>query len=210
MLYENHTSTTLELVRGDIRKAPEAFVVIGRDPKLQKHFEERTGRRFNALSSWLRDFPVQLTHSNDGALSVLRTAIRPSGSSRQRHKQISRLQSALEMPIAHTFSTAKHIAMVPVSCRAPEVVAHAMVRIVWDISVAAFLNVHSVFPIARPERFRIYCDTDLQPFIDVLESGHYASLNHGWLFNTEVQCNRAKRARYLSRRRFRFYRAKDG
>lgn len=209
MRYENHTSTALELVHGDVRNAPEAFVVIGRDPKLRKHFEEQTGRRFNTLSSWLRDFPVQLTRSNNGSLSVLRTTIRPCGSSRQRHKQICKLQSALEIPIAHTFSAATHIAMVPVSCRAPEIVAHAMIRIVWDISVAAFLDVHTVFPIARPELFRIYCDTGLQPFIDVLESGHYASFNHGWLFNTEVQCDRAKRARYLGHRRFKFYRTKD-
>ena len=63
---------------------------------------------------------------------------------------------------------------------------------------------------ARPGLFKIYCDTGLQPFIDVLESGHYASSNHGWLFNTEVRCNPAKRARYLDRRRFKFYRALGG
>ena len=61
-----------------------------------------------------------------------------------------------------------------------------------------------------PTLFTIYCDSDLQPFVDVLDSGHYASLSHGWLFNTEVQCDRAKRARYLGRRRFKFRRTRDG
>lgn len=210
MRYENHTTTAIELVRGDIREAPESFILIGRDPDLKAHFERRTGNPFAALSSWLREFPVQLSRSNDHSLSILRTPIRPSGSSRHRQKQISRIHSALELPLVHTFCDAERIAMIPVSCRAPDVVASAMIRMIWDISVAAFLNVTSVFPAAKPKLFRIYCDKDLQPFIDVLDSGHYASLTHGWLFNTEVQCDRAKRARYLGRRKFKFHRTEDG
>jgi hypothetical protein len=208
--YENHTTTAIELVRGDIREAPESFIVIGRDPELKAHFEQRTGNPFSGLSSWLQALPVQLSVASDRSLSILRTPIRPFGSSRHRQKQISRLQGALEMPLVHTFCNAKRIAMVPVSCRAPDVVASAMIRMIWNISVAAFLGAPSVFPTAKPALVTIYCNTDLQPFIDVLESGHYASLNHGWLFNTEVQCNRAKRARYFVRRRFKFERRGDG
>jgi hypothetical protein len=208
--YENHTTTALELVRGDIRDAPESFIVMGRDPDLKAHFERRTGNPFTELSSWLRDFPVQLSRASDGGLTILRTHVRPSGSSRHRHKQISRLQTAIEIPLAHTLCDAKQIAMIPLSCRAHNVVASAMIRIIWDISVAAFLNVTGPLSNAKPSRFTIYCNSDLQPLIDVLESGHYASLNHGWLFNTEVQCDRAKRARYFARRRFKYRRTSDG
>jgi len=210
MRYENHTMTAIELVRGDIRDVPESYIVIGRDPDLKAHFERRTGSPFTSLSSWLGGFPVQISQKSDRSLSVLRTPIRPSESSRHRQRQISRLRTALELPIVYAFCDAKQIAMVPVSCRAPEVVATAMIGMIWDISVAAFLNVNSVLTSAKPTRFTIYCSTDLQPFVDVLDSGHYASLNHGWLFNTEVQCDPAKRARYLARRRFKFRRTNHG
>lgn len=96
--------------------------------------------------------------------------------------------------------------MIPLSCRAPDVVALGMIRIIWDISVAAFLNVSGPFKKVKPRLFTIYCDTDLQPFIDVLEFGHYAALRHGWLFNLELSCNRAKRSRYFGRRKFKYRR----
>ena len=123
---------------GDIRDAPESFIVIGRDPGLKTHYEQRTGNPFTELSSWLREFPVELSSANDRSLSVFRTSFRPSDSSRGRPKQINRLQSAIEYPLAETISkyNAQQIAMIPISCRAPEVVATGMIRIIWDISVA--------------------------------------------------------------------------
>ena len=105
---------------------------------------------------------------------------------------------------------ATEIAMVPFSCRAPDVVATGMVRIIWDISVAAFLNVSGPMKRIKPTLFTIYCHSDLQPFLDVLDRGEYPSIDHGWLFNTEVQCNPAKRARFLARRGFKYRRTTDG
>lgn len=210
--YENGTQTAIQLIRGDVREAPDSFVVIGRDPALRAHYEKRTGTEFRELASWLRVFPVEIAQANDQSLTVLRTSFRPSSRSRHRLKQIDRLQSAIEYPLAQNIRKchAREIALVPISCRAPGVVASGMIRILWDISVAAFLDVSGPFQRTKPRLFTIYCDCDLQPFIDVLDSGHYPSLRHGWLFNTEVGCNRAKRARYLARRKFKYRRVRDG
>ena len=205
MRYENHTMTSIRLIEGDIRDASEAYVLIGRDPNLSTHYERKNGCSFKPCSSWLSSFPVQQCSNSD--LSVLRTKIRPSESSRNRQKQITRLRTAIEIPLVHAFHEAKEVALVPISCRAENVVATAMIRMLWDISVAAFLNTGPSMPTLKPSQFSIYCTTSLQPFVDVLESGHYASINHGWLFNTAVQCDRSKRARYLKRRRFKFFRA---
>jgi hypothetical protein len=209
--YENGTQTTIQLLQGDIRDAPESFVVIGREPRLKSHYERRTGSSFKGIKAWGGVFPVEFAQASDRSLAVFRTPIRPSGSSRRRIKEIDRLQSSLEYPLAQKILAchATEIAMVPISCRAPKVVASGMVRIVWDISVAAFLHVSGPFKHIKPTRFTIYCDGNLQPFIDVLDSGHYASLRHGWLFNTAVGCDRAKRARYFARRKFK-YRRVDG
>jgi len=213
MRYENDTTTAIRLVSGDVRDARESFIVIGRDPALRTHYEQLTGKPFTKFSAWwMQNFPVQVSRADDRSLNVFATTFRPSHSSRRRRQQIDRLQTAVEYPLARMLSLcdATEVAMVPISCRAPEVVATGMVRIIWDISVAAFLNVSGPFKRTKPTLFTIYCDDDIQPFVDVLDRGHYPSLNHGWLFNTEVQCNRAKRARYLARRKFKYRRAVDG
>lgn len=209
MRYENHTTTAIELVQGDIRDAPENYIVIGRNPALKAHFEQRTKASFKALTSWLSEYPVELSRTFDSSFMVLRTSLRPSSSSRQRQKQVAKLHQAIELPLVRTFRHAQRIAMVPLSCRNPAVVATAMVRMMWDISVAAFLNADQMLVAAKPTLFTIYCDRDPQPFIEVLDSGHYASLKHGTLFSMEVQCNPVKRARYLKRRRFKFRRVSD-
>jgi hypothetical protein len=213
MRYENDTLTEIRLVSGDVRDATERFVVIGRDPVLREHYQQLTAKPFAKLSAWwMQEFPVQVSRADDRGLNVLATTFRPSDSSRRRPQQINRLQSAVEYPLARMLSlcNAHEVAMAPISCRAPDVVATGMVRIIWDISVAAFLNVSGPFKSTKPTRFTIYCLGDLQPFVDVLDRGHYPCMNHGWLFNTEVQCDRAKRARYLTRRKLKYRRAKEG
>ena len=211
MRYENGTRTAIQLVQGDVRDAPEPFVVIGREPKLKEHYERRTGTSFRELRSYLQCFPVEVAQSSNRQLTVLRTTFRPSESSRREPKQVDNLQSAVEYPLAQQIRkcNAKQIAMVPLSCRAPRVVALGMVRMIWDISVAAFLDVSGPFKSVKPTLFTIYCDTSLQPFIDVLESGHYPGLRHGWLFNLEVGCHRAKRTRYFARRKFKYRRVES-
>lgn len=213
MRYENDTLTEVRLVSGDVRDATERLVVVGRDPVLRNHYQQLTGKPFAKLPAWwMQEFPVQVSRAPDRRLNVFATTFRPSDSTRRRMHQVHRLQSAVEYPLARMLSlcNATEVAMVPISCRAPEVVATGMVRIIWDISVAAFLNVSGPLGRTKPTRFTIYCLADLQPFIDVLERAHYPSMNHGWLFNTEVQCNRGKRTRYLVRRKFKYRRAKDG
>ncbi|MBM4076050.1 MAG: hypothetical protein FJ267_10435 [Planctomycetes bacterium] len=184
-------------------------MLIGRDLDLRDHFQAKTAAVLKSTSSWLDSFPVQVSCSADRNLRVMRTWVRPTSSSRDQEKQISRLRSAIQFPLIHEFFDAKQIAMVPISCRAPDVVAAAMIRMIWDISVAGFLNVKSGLPFMKPELVRIYCNKDLKPFIDVLESGHYASIRNGWLFNTELLLNRAKQSRYFGRRRFKFRQATD-
>ena len=213
MRYTNGTSTELHLVSGDIRDAREPFVVIGRDPTLREHYCRLTGKPFARLSAWwMQECPVQVSRASDGSLNVFATTFRPSESSQRRSRQIRRLQSAIENPLARFLGLCKatEVALAPISCRAPEVVASGMVRIIWDMSVAAFLHVPGPFKDTKPTRFTIYCQADLQPFIDVLDRGDYASLDNGWQFNTEVQCHRAKRARYLARREFKYRVAGDG
>jgi hypothetical protein len=211
MRYENGTHTAIELIRGDIRDAPESFVVIGRDPDLKSHYASLTGATFNEGSMWLGAFPVEFAQTNNQSLNVLRTWFRPSESSHRRFKEIARLQSAIEYPLVQNMRKCNgtQIAMVPISCRAPLVVATGMIRMIWDISVAAFLHISGPLKCTKPTLFTIYCNSDLQPFFDVLDSGYYASLRNGWLFNTEISCNRAKRARYLARRKFKYHRATD-
>ncbi len=204
MLYKNHTSTSIELIEGDIRDAQETRILIGRNPELKAHFEKRVGCRFKPPSSWLSHFPVQQA-SNDESLSVLRTTIRPKGSTSQRHRQIRRLREGVQLPVLHSMPGAQEIAMTPISCRRHDVVATAMVQMMWDISIASFLNIKFWTETAKPEKFKIYCTASLQPFVDVLETGHYASVNHGWLFNTAIQCDPRKRLRYLKRNRFKFF-----
>lgn len=211
MRFENGTLTEIQLVAGDIRSAAEKFVVIGRDRELREHFVKMTGRPFVRLPGSLSQFPIQVSRARDRSLNVLATDFRPSASKRRRAQQIDRLQSALEYPLAHMLSLcdATEVAMVPISCRNADVVATGMVRMIWDMSVAAFLNTSGPLQGKGPIAFAIYCIRDLQPFVDVLNHGHYASMNHGWLFNTEVQCDLAKRTRYLRRRGFKYRRVVD-
>ena len=206
MRYVNDTLTEIRLVLGDVRAAAEKFVVIGRDANLREHYQQLTGQPFAGLSGSLAESQVQVSRATDRGLNVLATTFRPSASSRRRAQQIDKLQAAIEYPLAHMLSLcdATEVALAPISCRAPDVVANGMIRMIWDISVAAFLNVSGPCKSNKPIAFTIYCQDDLQPFVDVLARGHYASMKHGWLFNTEVQCNRAKRARYLASRRFKY------
>ncbi len=140
MIYKNSTSTRIELLNGDIREADERFVVIGRDPLLKDHFEARTGNAFRSDLSWLRDTPLELSRSNDRSLSAIRILYRPRSRPRGLEQQVERLRSEVEYPLAHAIAwcDANCIAMCPISCRRPEVVATATVRMIWDISVAAF------------------------------------------------------------------------
>ncbi len=85
-----------------------------------------------------------------------------------------------------------------------------MVGIIWDISGAVLLNVPGPFKRTKPTLFTIYCQADMQPFIDVLDCGHYASMNHRWLFNAQVQCNPNKLARYLAQPKFKYRRVSKG
>lgn len=211
MRFINDTQTEIRLVTGDIRDAKERFIVVGRDETLRSHYQQLTGKPFSTLTGWMQSFPVQTSRAEDRQLNVLATSYRPSDSTRRPSQQVRNLQSAIEYPIAHMLSLcdATEVAMVPISCRAPTVVATGMIRIIWDISVAAFLHVQGPLKSTKPTVFTIYCNTDVTPFADVLDNGHYPSLNNGWLFNTEVQCNRAKRSRYLTRRKFRYRRVAD-
>lgn len=203
MYYENHTRTTLRLIHGDLRGATDSLVVIGRDPNLRNHFEQVTQSGFQSLPSWFRDFPVQVSQGN--GRTVLRTWVRPTSSSRNQERQIRRLRSAIQWPLAFTRSDIEHVALAPVSCRSPRVVAQAMVRMIWDISVAGFLGASLPYPLIKPTRFSIYSTSSLQPIIDVLEKGHYPSLRNDWLFNTAVGIDRSKLATYLQHRKFRFF-----
>ncbi len=213
MRYVNNTSTEIRLVSGDVRDASERFVVIGRDPLLRSHYQQLTGHPFRKLPAWwMQDCPVDVARAEDRSLHVFATTFRPSDSARRVPQQVKRLQSAIEYPLARMMALcdAQEVAMTPISCRAPDVVAAGMVRIIWDISVAAFLDVSGPFKETKPTRFTIYSTTDLQPFIDVLDRGHYASMSHSLLFNTEVRFNQAKRTRYFARRKFKYRRAADG
>lgn len=211
MRYQNSTSTILELVHGDIRDAPERFVVIGRDPRLKNLFEEKTGRPFSTMS-WLHGAPATLSRANNRSLAVLRITNGPTGTTRHRLREIRRFQSAVEFPIAKAISwcDATEIAMVPISCRRPDVVAVCMIRIIWDISVAAFLHAYGPMKHTKPVLFRIYCHSGVEPFVEALQGREYADLDHGFLFIGELQCNRAKRARFVARRQFRFRPIIDG
>ncbi len=46
-----------------------------------------------------------------------------------------------------------------------------MIRIIWDIAVAAFLDVNGPLKTVKPAVITIYCQTDIKPFVDVLEHG---------------------------------------
>jgi len=212
MRYVNDTLTEIRLVTGDIRDTKDRFIVVGRDETLRGHYQQLTGKPFAKLTGWMQAFPVQAIRAADRSVNVLATTYRPSDTTRRQSRQVRDLQSALEYPLAHMLSLcdATEVAMVPISCRAPLVVATGMIRIIWDISVAAFLDVQGPLKSTKPTVFTIYCNTDVTPFVDVLDKGHYPSITNGWLFNTEVQCNRAKRARYLTRRKFKYRRATDG
>ncbi len=206
MIFKNSTSTWIELVHGDIREAEERFVVIGRDPLLQAHFEAKTGNTFRSDLSWLRDTQLELSQSNDRLLSVVRIRYRPRNRPREFEQQVDRLRSEVEYPLAHAIAwcDANSIAMCPISCRRPEVVATAMVRMIWDISVAAFLNVDGPFRTVKPTKFRIYCLDSIQPFVDALGSRQDCHTDQGWLFSMGILCNQAKRKRFTDRSGFRF------
>lgn len=208
MRYVNGTLTEIRLISGDIRDARHHFVVLGRDETLRHHYQQLTGRPFSKLTGWMQAFPVQASLADNRGLSILATSFRPAGSRRHQSRQVRDLQSAVEVPLAHMLSTcnATEVAMVPLSCRAPAVVATAMIQMIWDISVAAFLDAPCPLKAAKPTIFTIYSNTGVTPFADVLEHGHYPSTTNGWLFNTEIQFNRAKRSRYLARRKFRYRR----
>ena len=209
MRYTNGTLTEIRLVAGDIRDAKESFVVIGRDQSLRCHYEELTGKPFSKMTGVMEGLPVQTSRAEDRRLHVLATSYRPRDSARRQARQIYDLQSVIEYPLTQMLSwcDATEVAMVPISCRAPTVVATGMIRVIWDISVAAFLDVEGPMKSTKPTVFTIYCNSDLKPFIDVLDNGHYASMSNGWLFSTELQCSRAKLARYLARRKFKYRRA---
>lgn len=212
MIYKNSTSTWIELVQGDVRDADERFVIIGRDPSLKTYFESQTGNAFRSDLSWIRDVPLELSRSQDRSLSVVRSLYRPRNRPRDLQQQVERIRSAIEFPLARTIAwcDATRIAMAPISCRQPDVVATAMIRMIWDISVAAFLNVSGPLKTVKPTLFRIYCIDDLQPFINAFGTRQDCRLDYGWLFNTEVSCNRAKRKRFGDRSGFRFRHLKSG
>ncbi len=212
MIYKNSTSTRIELVHGDIREADERFVVIGRDPLLKAHFEARTGNAFHSDLSWLRGTRLELSRSSGRSLSAVRIRYRPRNRPRGFEQQVERLRSEVEYPLAHAIAwcDANRIAMCPISCRRPEVVATAMVRMIWDISVAAFLNVKGPFRTVKPTEFKIYCIAGIQPLMDALGSRQDCSIDHGWLFSMDVSCNRAKRKRFTDRCGFRFRHLKSG
>ncbi len=212
MIYKNSTSTWIELAQGDVRDAEERFFVIGRDPSLKTHFESQTCNTFRSDLSWIRDTPLELSQSQDRSLSVVRSLYRPSNRPRDTQRQVERLRTRVEYPLAHAIAScdATRIAMAPISCRRPDVVATAMVRMIWDISVAAFLNVSGPFKRCKPTIFKIYCIKDIQPFVDALGTRQDCNLSYGWLFNMEVSCNRAKRKRFTDRSGFRFRRLKSG
>jgi hypothetical protein len=210
MRFANSTRTELRLANGDVRDVVDRLLVIGRDPALKRHYEERLGRSFTT-PAWLRPFRAEFAEAHDRSIAVLRIPFRPRGSSRRRPQEIDRMQAALEHPLALAISrtNATSIALVPLSCRRPDVVAAGMVRTIWDISVAAFLDVPGPLGEAKPGVFAIFAWASLDPFVIELTRGHYPCLKNGWLFNTAVQCDRSKRARYLRRRRFRFHQLDD-
>ncbi len=117
------TLTEIRLVTGDVRRARERFVVVGRDLTLREYYRRLTGNPFSCLSGVMREFPVLISQADDRSLTVLATSYRPSSSSRRQSQQIRNIQSAIEYPLAHFLSlrNASEIAMVPVSCRAPTV-----------------------------------------------------------------------------------------
>ncbi len=43
-----------------------------------------------------------------------------------------------------------------------------MVRMIWDISVAAFLNVQGPVRKVKPIQFKIYCIAGIEPLMDAL------------------------------------------
>jgi len=139
---------------------------------------------------------------------VLRVPYRPSGSSRRVQFEARQIQSQLSLALPTTLAqcSVNRIAMIPVSCRNKAAVFAGMTRIIWDLSIAAFLNTHPPLQNRIPNSVDIYCKSNADGFADYIENGHYASVNHGWHFNTAISCDRAKRARYLRRGRFRFKR----
>lgn len=208
MVYENHTSTSIRLVRGDVRDAPESFVVIGRNSTLKTHYEERTASKFEPLDNFFIDPHIQICRHEK--LSVIRNTHRPKFAPKNPQKEAQELQLAVGIPMALEFAKAKRVAMVPLSFRQPKIVAKAMVRMIWDISVASFLNVDRSFEFMKPYQFTIYCDAPLDPLIDELENGHYASLKHGWHFYSDVYNDSRIRHRYFNNDRFKFFRLANG
>lgn len=205
MRFANHTSTEIELVVGDVRQFDASLTVVGRDSDLRRHYSSSFPNA--ATDDRIIDgFPVELVESNDRMRAALFSNIRPRGSTRHRVREINRIHASLVLPLcfAITRYSADIIDIAPLSCRRPDTTAYATIRMLWDISVASFLDVDSMFLNYTPKLFRLFVRDSLDPYISVLNDSHYTSLNHGYLFNTEVQCNRGKRERYLRRNRFRF------
>ncbi len=208
MLYENQTETRIELIRGDIRDATDAYVVIGRNAELKSHYEQLTCSKFETLNSLLIDPKVQICRSEK--LSVIRTTHRPKYTLKQPLTQARELQFAVQTPIALEFSNAKTVAMTPISFRQPGIVSRAMIRMIWDISVASFFKVKRSYEFIKPRQFTIFCDGPLDPFVDELENGHYASLKHALLLRPDVHCSPGVRKRYFANNRFKFFRVSNG
>lgn len=209
MRYQNRTRTEIRLVVGDVRDAPESAVFLGRDPELRAHFTQRTGRPFAtpAESGWLRHFPVETSYADDGSLSVMATSHRPRGSARRRKGAAYALQAAVAFPLVELLrqSGAATVALVPLSCRQPELVAENMIATLWSISVATFLNLAPA-SIRPPERFTIYSRDTVEPFVDALERRAYLSHHVALLTSAGLTCNRAKRTRFEARQGFPFRR----
>lgn len=199
-------------MHGDIREADERFFVIGRNPFLKTHFEARTGNAFRSSLSWIRETPLKLSRSNDRSISAVRIRDKSRNRPRTFEGQVDRLRSVVEYPLAQAIAwcDANRIAMCPISWRRPEVVATAMVRMIWDISVAAFLNVSGPFSTVKPSLFIVYCIDGIQPLVDALGSRQDCGFDQGWLFNLELSCNQAKRKRFTDRCGFQFRHLKSG
>lgn len=212
MIYKNSTSTCLELVHGDIRDAEERFVIIGRDASLKNHFESKTENEFRSDLSWLRHTQVEYSRSADRAFAALRVLRRPRSRPQGFEEQVERLRAEVQWPLAHaiSWSDAERIAMSPISCRKPEIVAHAMVRMIWCISVAAFLNTKGPLGNVKPKHFRIFSIDGIQPFVDALGSRQVCNIDNGWLFNLDLACSKAKRKRFIDRAGFPFRHLESG
>ena len=188
-----------------MRESDAGLVVIGRCPELKEHYESLAGRKFHQ-PYWLVCGYGEVLRIRERDQVVLRVPYRPSGSSRRVQFEAGQIQARLSLTLPATLAhcPTDRVAMLPVSCRNNPAVFAGMTRTIWDLSISAFLGTDPVISNRFPDAIDIYCHSDADRFADYLENGHYASINHGWHFNTNVCCDRAKRARYLRRRRFRF------